>query len=243
MKRLVKIAPVLCTLLLLALGAYMPHLASLVLDRRLEQAVTLREDAQVSLELSQAPDFFELLELFQRDHSLIELTEGSRMTATEAQSAAIAALLALKLDGMVLHDVPETTPVLLTSKGTPGLSGIFWRCIWTGDDQAVLWLDDQTGLMVGFQGQFDMTTFVTVKEYLTLNQELSREAAAKLQEYCELYYPSDGAEMTLNAEEKYACDYTLTLYREETADDSTLAATCDIPVRTRGEWLFFNLEQ
>lgn len=240
MRRAVRFLPVLCTLLLVGLGAGMPRLAALALDRGLAREVSRREAPSVSLELLQDADFFHTLELFQRRTSQIELSEGYRMTAEEAVQAAQAVLAELGAGGPA-DTAPEAIPYLFSDADTQNTSGVFWRCIWDGgaeEEDQLLWLDDQTGLMVGFQGFFHRT--VKEEKYAVF-----QEPASAVAEYCRRNYPVETVKLALEPSDNYLAQYpesgapvhTLSLVRDEGGREVALR----LPLRSAGQWVGFNL--
>lgn len=240
MRRAVRLLPVLCTLLLVGLGAGMPRLAALALDRGLAREVSQREAPSVSLELLQDADFFHTLELFQRRTSQIQLSEGYRMTAEEAAQAAQAILADLGA-GAPADAVPEAIPYLFSDADTQNTSGVFWRCAWDSGGKAeaqLLWLDDQTGMMVGFQGAFRGT--VLDEKYAVF-----QEPATAVAEYCRLNYPVETVKLALESSDNYlaaypesdAPAYILSLVRDEDGREVVLR----LPLWTTGRWVNFNL--
>lgn len=232
MRRNLHIFPLLCTLLLVVTGAALPRITALGLDSRLLKETTRWEDPHVTLVLSRELDFFQTLALFAAPQSQIDLTEGRVMTAQQARDAAVEILEELGAAGMVYTD-PSVTPVLIADKEDPGLSGVFWRCVWTGDDgkQETLWLDDGSGQMAALQARVGLPT-VYAK-----SQEEFQEPALALAEFCRKYYPVDEVKLALNPVSEAYSDYTLVLLKG--GEDS--GGTCSIPLRLRGGWLYFNL--
>lgn len=229
MKQLNRIGPVLGTLLLLALGANMPRLASAALDHSLGQELIQRENGSASLALATKTDFFQTLQIFQSRYAQVELPEGYHLTAQEAEAAAIEAVLELGMSGTV-YETPEVTPVLLTSKEGADLSGVFWHCAWVGTDGApeVLWLDDQSGTMVSFQLKVGSTmTYVS--------KDIVPDEVVETAEFCRLNYPVDNAILAFETAGKTDSYYKLTLTQEEEALNHTLF------LRWSPGWLYFNI--
>lgn len=229
MRRLARALPVLCTLLLLGLGASMPRLASLALDRRLEREITRLDDPTVSLELAQGPDFFQALALARTQSTVIQLTEGRRMTQEEAIDAALGLLQALALDGGG-YTIDQAMPVLLSSRDVPGLTGVFWQCMWSdGKGQGgVVLLDDQSGLAVSFTLPVRAATVSYVSGGFA-------EAAMDAAEYCRLHFPVSTVKLAAAGD---GTNYTLTLYREEALEG--LDASAAIQMYLYDGWLNFN---
>ncbi len=236
------ILAVLCTLLLVAAGACLPQVVSRLLDRRLWRETTKREDAYVSLLLSQTPDLFRTLELFRTQHSEILLSEGYRMTEQEVKDAAAGALTefltpSLQEDGAVyVH--PKVTPVLLTGGEAPALSGVFWHCVWEdgiGEDE-VLWLDDESGKMVAYQGYLRQPTFVESEYLIAYAVGTPEDAARQVAEFCRRYYPVDDVQLALEKTDVDGERYSLVLSKG--SDGRT--ETCSVPLGLRDGWISFN---
>lgn len=197
MRILKKTLPVLGTLVLLCLGAAMPDLVSLALDRHLEQAVATRADNAASLSLSRPLELPEAMALVNGSHTEIELEGSYQMNAEEALGAASTAVNTLKAAGIVLPALsePTVTAVLITARERPELSGIFWRCVWGDSGENLLWLDDGIGRMVAFRGRAEEVA------------DLSDGCGAALVDFCVRYYG-----LSVEAEDSYrAVDGTLTL--------------------------------
>lgn len=246
MKRTAKGAPVLCTLLLLGLGLYLPRLTSLVTDRQMESRTIQREDGYVSLSLSQTANFFQALELFVFAQTRIELTEGMepadgyKLSAAEAQSVAAEARGGISgiLAAADPEALPDVTPILFASNDSPGLSGVFWCCQWWDDAgaQDLLWLDDKSGQMVAFMGRLRWNT-------VAADQSVLPEAAVALAEFCRGSYPVEDVWLDFKTKGDYAAvgdaynDYILTLQKSEEGVDYFQT----LPIRQRGNWIYFNL--
>lgn len=216
MKRFARFFPVLCTLLVLGLGAAMPSLAALALDGRLEQEITQMDNTGITLPLAQEEDFFRTLALFGGSHSQVELSTGARMTAAEAQDAAAEALAGLRHWGTVYTDL-HAAPVLLTSRDAPGLSGVFWHVSWyvPSGAQETLWLDDQTGQLVAFAGEVAGSAAVLVEDRETAVEESSiyPEVVLAAAEFCRLHYPVDEVMLARETDDWGDGDFRLTLVR------------------------------
>ena len=233
MRRFVKWLPILCTAVLLGTGFFMPRLAALTLDRRLEQEVIQRENSAVSLTLNRERDFFETLELFAVSNTQVELSEGEHRKRAEVEDTAVWIVWELTAGGR-LYDVPEVTPVLMTNKDA-GWSGVFWRCVWSdskGMDE-VLWLDDQSGKLVALQGRLGPSV-TEKKTYVATVEPVFQEAAVNLADFLRLHYPAENIRLSLGAEDG---NYTLALLRETDGRE----VVHSLPLRLRGEWLYFNL--
>lgn len=250
MKRLRQAIPVMGTLLLLVLGANMPRLASLVVDRRLEGEVIHREDTHASLEFMGETDFFRTLELFQSEHTWVKLSEGYHMTADEAKAQALDKLYTLGLSDVV-YSPPEVTPMLITSKEFNNLSGVYWRCtsIEADNVQAILWLDDNTGELVSLQSRVQFT------DVLQYSPEAYTEAANRIVLYCDKYYPVNEIRLIGDLEKEYSAQsakilsenekysvyefntyFVVNLIRNKDGEEETLA----LPIYFIDNWLCFN---
>lgn len=222
MKRFFQALPILCTLLLVGLGAFMPRIASLAFDRQLKNDVVVLENKSISLALEQEANFFETLELFGSGTSQVELSEGYHMKLADARAAAVAARMHLTGSGAA-DKALEVTPVLITGRSTPGLSGIFWHCVWSstftnamGESRAikeVLWLDDQSGRVVSFSGLADWSD-------LSAYDSLFPQSAVDVTEYLRLHYPVDTVKLALTEEDtpglsSYPVDTTVSIASEE----------------------------
>lgn len=237
MKRFFQAAPILCTLLLVGLCAFMPRIASLALDRQLEHDVALRENQSISLALEQEADFFQTLELFGSVTSQVELSEGYHMKLADAEAAGVEALMSFAASDVTYENL-EVTPVLITSKSIPGLSGIFWRCVWSGTavDQPggsirlekVLWLDDQSGSMVSFSGLVEWSS-------LSAPDSLFPQLALDVAEYCRKSYPVDTVKLALTDEDTPGL-FTITVMKSQNGKDVSYS----IPMRIADGWIFFN---
>lgn len=237
MKRFFQTVPILCTLLLVGLGAFMPRIASLVLDRQLEHDVALLENQSISLSLEQGANFFQTLELFGGVTSQVELSEGYRMKLADAAAAAVEVRMHLTASG-ASEEGPKVTPVLITSRSTPGLSGIFWRCVWSDTSadkpersirlEEVLWLDDQSGQLVSFSGLADWSS-------LSAPNSLFPQSAVDVAEYCRQNYPVDTVKLAL-ADEDDPGLFTITLTKSQNGQ----AETYSIPMRIADGWIFFH---
>lgn len=265
MKRYFQAMPMLCTLLLVGLGAFMPRIASRALDRQLQNDVAVLENKSISLALEQEADFFEALELFSSGASQVELSEGYHMKLTDAQAAAVEARMHLT-GSDAANKALEVTPVLITSRSTPGLSGIFWHCVWsntltdtTGESisiKEVLWLDDQSGRVVSFSGLADWSD-------LTAYDNLFPQSAVDVAEYFRQHYPVDTVKLALAEEEtpgpsSYHVDTTVSIAKDAseqftiteyapkqftitlTKNQNGQSETYTIPMRMANGQLFFN---
>lgn len=252
---LYRTAPVLCTLLIFAAGAYMPQLVSLAVDHRMEEQVVQREDMHVSLVLSQTGDLFQTLDLFDARQPQIKLAEGYRMSAEEAAYAA--AEVADKINGAGIgpemektygsdqaYSFSEITPVLIANKEDPSLSGVFWRCTRTEDPGGfmTLWLDDRSGKMVAFQGSLRSVgaaknTWEDVGSVAVYNFYSPDDVAEDIAEFCRDYYPVANVGVQSDAQNGSYSDYTLMLLGKN--GDAT--DMYSVSLRMRGVYVNFNL--
>lgn len=236
-KHIFPVTSVLCTMLLLLLGLLMPRFAAMAFDDQLEKDLIKREDTNPSLSLTRETDFFQTLDLFQNDHSQVELSEGYNMTADDVKAASMEILLSLGDSSRVLP-APEVTPLLFTSRYTPSTSGVFWRCIWkeegpeeSANSYEVLWMDDQTGQAVAFMGQVGWAS-------LSAPNSSFPKAVMVLAEFCRLNYPVDSVKLTpLESAEGASEIYSVNLLR----NNGELVESFSIPLRLRENWIYFNL--
>lgn len=242
MKRNAGRIPIICTLLLLGLGFQMPRLAAAVFDHRLAGEVTPMENAGVSLTLAQEADFFQTLALFAEAPTQIVLQEGYRMTAETAQDAAVNIMAALgNADAAKVS--PEVMPLLLSSRSTPGLSGVFWRCQWDGKDgdQEALWLDDQSGRMVSARYRALPRTSVSGSAMAVSTDEIQM-AAERILAYCREHYPVSTVGLaTADTSAQTQGDgngesYLMTLVRERDGEAETFSLSLDL----YENWLYFS---
>lgn len=230
MRRIFQAVPILFALLLLDLGAFMPQLAALAVDQRLDNNVMLLENEDFSFALEQGTDFFQTLALFGGGHSQVELSEGYRMNVGDAAAAAVDVRMRLAIFDTA-YESPEVTPMLITSRSTPGLSGVFWRCVWRDsmDTPDVLWLDDQSGQMVSFTGRVGQFT-------ISASDTVFPQSAVNAAEYCRLNYPVDAVKLALTNEDDPDGRYTVALLKSQDGQDQTHL----ISARLVDGWLYFN---
>ncbi len=178
-----------CVLPLLVLGYFMPRLAGEILDRSLAREAWEMEDRGVSLTLTEETDALSRMELFaqiiSREHTAVELKEGGELAGIGAKAAAEKAMD--HLGGVSVLDA--AVPYLLTGEDESGQtrSGIFWRCVRDlgTDAEGTVWIDDQTGLLMGFDLPADMFYF--------LGKGRSWETfAAQLMDFCVEQYSLNG---------------------------------------------------
>ena len=244
MKQILRATAIICVLLLLGLGAVMPRLASRFLDHQLESERIRLENQSFSLQLVQEVDFFQTLALLRGTNTQVELSEGYRMTEAEVTAAVLVAIAELYAVG-IAHGIPDVTPILLTSRDTPGLSGVFWYCEWRDEDQMkeFMWLDDQSGQVVAFRLRVEQANLATDGENFPVTVWIAAE-------YCLTHYPIDTTDLShavAYAEGNTSADsvdgaestgnYTITLFREREG----LEERCLIPVILLDNWLSFNL--
>lgn len=146
----------LCTLLMLALGCVLPRLSAIAQDQRLVREVIEREEPQIALTLENPGVLLETMALMEQPHTELRLSEGGRMTKVEAQDSAAALrekLAGLGLVGSTPAGPPESEVLLIASREEKVHTAILWRCFWREDgDSFILWLDDESGKLVAFQG-------------------------------------------------------------------------------------------
>lgn len=242
MKRNTGRMPIVCTLLLLGLGLQMPRLAAAAFDHRLAGEITPMENAGVSLTLAQETDFFQTLALFAEAPTQIVLQEGYHMTAETAQDAAVNIMAALgNADAAKVS--PEVMPLLLSSKSTLGLTGVFWRCEWNGKDgyQEALWLDDQSGEMVSARYRALPHTSVSGSAAAVSTDEIQM-AAVRMLEYCREHYPVSAVGLAAaetsaqTAGDGSGESYLMTLVRERDGETETFSLSLDL----YENWLYFS---
>lgn len=242
MKRNTGRIPIVCTLLLLGLGLQMPRLAAAAFDHRLAGEITPMENAGVSLTLAQETDFFQTLALFAEAPTQIVLQEGYHMTAETAQDAAVNIMAALgNADAAKVS--PEVMPLLLSSKSTLGLTGVFWRCEWNGKDgyQEALWLDDQSGEMVSARYRALPHTSVSGSAAAVSTDEIQM-AAVRMLEYCREHYPVSAVGLAAaetsaqTAGDGSGESYLMTLVRERDGETETFSLSLDL----YENWLYFS---
>lgn len=260
-KKIFALVPVLCTLLLLGIGVSMPSLASAFLDYRLKQDVTQREDIQVSLDLTQSMDFFNTLMNFDIGQSHIEMTDGYRMTLTEAKTEAFRLIQQINrvfteygVEGWDGYHVepsgdddpadsyPAALPLLIANIQFPSQSGIFWECSWTwpdSDEQTTLWLDDQSGRLVAFYGSFRTNSSTSSHDYI--KEYPSEKIAAATADFCESYYHVNSVQAVQRPVAEDPSQFDPLLYEldftRKTGDDTL---SFSIPLDLRYDRLYFN---
>lgn len=181
-----------CVLPLLVLGYFMPRMAGGALNRSLEREVWEMEDRGVSLTLTEEMDVLSRMELFaqlvSREHTQVELKEGSELAGIGARAAAEDVMA--RLEGVSV--MGAAVPYLLTGEDDEGQtrSGIFWRCVWQfdsdiGDIGGTLWIDDQTGLLMGFDLSAELFRYLAV-------DGRRADFSYLLQDFCASHYPVDG---------------------------------------------------
>lgn len=202
MKQIRRAAPVLCTLLLLGVGLYMPQLASMSLKLHLQSEVRQMKNSDISLNLSQEADILESLSLFNTLSSawdsaieLSESSQGYRLHAEEVRSAATEALGQIKSDGAVYGE-PEITPILYVGTNDRSLqSRVFWCCSWVGGSEGaeIIWVDDLSGQVVGFILEDPVPNMASTysKGKTTQIKEYVPESVYLLKDFCHRYYPVD----------------------------------------------------
>ena len=144
--------------LLVALGLFLPRLATAYQERSLAGEVRKMENAAVSLTLAEELveltelDLLQSLELFASHVSMVQLEDGQYTSAEGATRIAEELEEYLNLDLYFSGDKAppaKAVPFLLTDED--GRSGIFWRCSWEDRPDEEVWIDDQNGNLVGFR--------------------------------------------------------------------------------------------
>ena len=244
MKAVLRIVPVLLTVLFVAVGASIPLVSSLIVDRQLDSETKRWDDVSVSLVLSQDSDITQTLELFRSDRSQVRLTEGENLSAQDAMGAAMKAASALSLAAPAQEDM-SATPTLFASSGSSVSSCIFWCCEWgEGEQRSVLWIDDRTGLMVAFDG------WVGPSELYAAESPF-HEAVFSVLEYCQAQYPIDSVEYEYDSalvENESSSAFVDAAYDRFVSYVVVLSRTvdgrvdeCALPLLLDGERLSFNI--
>lgn len=204
MKQIRRAVPILCTLLLLGLGLYMPHLVSLSLNLHLQSEIRQMENSDISLNLSQDTDVLQSLFLFNSlssgGDSAIELSESSqgyRLGAEEVKAVAVEVLKQLKTD-ITAYDEPEMTPILFVGTNDSFIrSRVFWQCLWVSGsgETETIWVDDLNEQVVGFILNDPMSPLSVddSKDNAAYSTDYSKEHIPEivyhLEEFCRRYYP------------------------------------------------------
>ncbi len=230
MRLMKKALPLVCTLLLLALGFSMPRLAALLMDQQLEADKTQLKQSNISFTLAQEADIFQTLTRFTEGHVQVILSEGYRMTAKEVTDAAIRARAAtLNTTGYV--EAPRVTPILLSSRYDPSTSAVFWKCVWwdTSSQQVILWLDDQSGQMVSLTGRAPPNTLSTANTKFP-------PVVTNLAEYCRLNYPVDSVKLSIDGATVKEARYTILMTKTKNGQEETHA----VSILLANNMLYFN---
>lgn len=208
-------------MILLGISLYLPKLMTAFLDNRLSKQVIQMENSNVSLTMSQDPDFMQRLVLFhnamEQGGSVVEVGGQGTMTEEEVAAAAMEAM-----DGMfeaLSFGEPSLMKsfLFLESEEEPQTkSGIFWYCVWE-DTGTLLWLDDVTGAMIGLQIAGEVKSLINeetavekhkIKTKKNTNSSARTDAgieevtdasasyviATRIGEYCRKHYPVDRVE-------------------------------------------------
>lgn len=227
-----------CVLPLLVLGYFMPRMAGGALSRSLELKVWEMEDRGVSLTLTEEMDVLSRMELFaqlvSREHTQVELKEGSELAGIGAKAAAEDVMAFL--EGFSVKG--DAVPYLLTGEDGEGQtrSGIFWRCTWElkGDIGGTLWIDDQTGLLMGFDLSADM--------FYDLAYSGGRaNFLYMLRDFCASRYPVDDLHMDEMYDESFMAqlEKDLPVYMELGLDKGGVIYT--VPVEIDEDRVRFNM--
>lgn len=243
MKKTGWILPFFCTVMVLCLGLYMPRIASSVLDYNLRTQIKQMENSNISLTLSENADYFDRAYLFNSlitmGNSSIELSEKSqvcRLLPDEAERIAVETISYIGAYNMARGEL-VVTPVLFvgTDENSAVQSGVFWCCRWTDSDaqSQVLWLDDESGLMVGLMFEnylYDGSSDDSLSESYTDVPE----SIDLLVKYCRMYYSADNVEIN----NEWDGNYSIILTKEQNGVKSVYP----ISVRLQNnELIFFNV--
>ena len=161
MRRMRGVLLVLLTAVLVAGGAMLPYIASLVQDRYLESEVDVWTFDPVGLRLGDEPAVWPALCLMAGECEWLGWNSETNLSEEEAKAAAREAAVLLEKSGLaepgvagVGLDEMWTESVLLVSGGVRGLSAVLWNCSWNVVDSlgnflfCNLLIDDSTGKLV-----------------------------------------------------------------------------------------------
>lgn len=152
---------VLLTAVLVAGGATLPYIASLVQDRYLESEVDVWTFDPVGLRLGDEPAVWPALCLMAGECEWLGWNSETNLSEEEARAAAREAAALLEKSGLAEPGVAGvgldeiwTETSLLVSGGVRGLSAVLWSCSWNVVDNlgnflfCTLLIDDSTGKLV-----------------------------------------------------------------------------------------------
>lgn len=161
MRRMRGVLLVLLTAVLVAGGAMLPYIASLVQDRYLESEVDVWTFDPVGLRLGDEPAVWPALCLMAGECEWLGWNSETNLSEEEAKAAAREAAVLLEKSGLaepgvagVVLDEIWTETSLLVSGGVRGLSAVLWSCSWNVVDNlgnflfCTLLIDDSTGKLV-----------------------------------------------------------------------------------------------
>lgn len=151
----------LLTAVLVAGGATLPYIASLVQDRYLESEVDVWTFDPVGLRLGDEPAVWPALCLMAGECEWLGWNSETNLSEEEARAAAREAAALLEKSGLAEPGVSGvgldeiwTETSLLVSGGVRGLSAVLWSCSWNVVDNlgnflfCTLLIDDSTGKLV-----------------------------------------------------------------------------------------------
>lgn len=142
------------TLVFIALGASMPHLASWLQDAQIHAYHEKKELSAVNLTLRQADNVGPVLQLMSKQHTQSDWAGKTVLTEAEAHQAALTVMETMDQYGLLpkgdLERFQEAEgnaqPQLLV--GEDGSSALIWACTWDFDIGTSITLDDATGKAV-----------------------------------------------------------------------------------------------
>lgn len=154
----------------------------------------------------------------------------------EVEKIAVETISYIGADNMARGEL-VVTPVLFvgTDENSAVQSGVFWCCRWTDSDaqSQVLWLDDESGLMVGLMFEnylYDGSSDDSLSESYTDVPE----SIDLLVKYCRMYYSADNVEIN----NEWDGNYSIILTKEQNGVKSVYP----ISVRLQNnELIFFNV--
>lgn len=158
MRRMRGVLLVLLTAVLVAGGAMLPYIASLVQDRYLESEVDVWTFDPVGLRLGDEPAVWPALCLMAGPHGWLSWDSETTLQRDDAVQAALAAATAMEKAGLTMPGIAEISAEkvnigveLAVSGDIRGLSAVLWSFFWFTDEGAVcnMFIDDSTGKMVG----------------------------------------------------------------------------------------------
>lgn len=249
-------------------GLCLPRIAAGIVDARLQTEVRKMESSTISLTMQQEEDSLQRLALFGRlleqSDSVVEMSgQGQyQMTETEIRDAArltlqelTERLAAYGLPGILTGETMKIQPVLFVGQDAQKStrSAVFWRILFS-ENGGCLWLDDQTGQMVGFAVDFyeiflpeDVTVIgqsnaskagsVDMVQAVDVFQEQTIAMAQVFEQYCREYYTADTVELEKAETDKGEGVYRIVMKQKK----DNFEQLCNIPLLVRDGKIWFNL--